>query len=65
MYMKCRECGLILKSKEVRKSKQLTYAVNANEWHDCIDGRGSSKPNIELDNSEKTVIGYCGCKGWP
>jgi hypothetical protein len=68
MFMKCRECGQQHSSKEIRDKKLLTYSCNdkhSNEWHDCIDGRGSGIPNLSLDKSDTVVLGYDGCRGWP
>ena len=75
MRMKCRECGDILESKEVRRTKHLTYSTPWNneendkasrKWHECIGGVGSmDDPSYDLDNDNTVAIGYCGCRGWP
>ena len=65
MFIRCRECNIILNSKIIRDTQKLTYAVDQMKWHDCIDGRGSNKPDYTLDDSDEIVVGYCGCKGWP
>jgi hypothetical protein len=65
MFMKCRECGKLHFSEDVRRDKRLTYSVGSNKWHDCIDGRGSGKANTALDNDDTIVLGYDGCLGWP
>ena len=59
MFMVCRECGRKHSSAEVRESKLLTYVSGDSDWHKCITDDST------LDEDDRTVIGYDGCRGWP